>query len=104
MRDYNLTELEKKACKAIADALEASTFGTNDFEKDDVAGADEDGSYETDLCIKSDIAWDDRKQLGALITSLNKKHVIMTTKGETWDGRACTEIWGLHDAVRALAD
>lgn len=38
------------------------------------------------------------------LTELEKKHVIMTTKGETWDGRACTEIWGLHDAVRALAD
>lgn len=75
-KTYDLTDLEKKACKAIGKALDDNNFGDNEWAENEVAGVTKAGFYDTDLCETTDIKWDDRNQLGGLLTSLENKGVI----------------------------
>lgn len=117
---FDLTELEKKACRVIGDVLEHSSFGDNEWSENEVAGVTDAGFYDTDLCETEDIPWDDRNQLGGILSSLEKKGVIVlepdslvedlhikVTRGRrklVVKQRDRVLVWGIGSAVKALAD
>lgn len=98
MRTYNLTDPEKKACKAIADALEYNGYGVDYFEANEIAGVDKAGDYDFDLCLDNDIKWDGTQKLEDVLASLDAKHVIQC--GQVFCGH--TSILGIYEAVKAL--
>lgn len=108
MTTYNLTPLEKKFCGALADALKYSDDYDCNWKQGEIAGADNPGYdfYTTGLCGPEDIEWDGSKQqLGGLLRSLDKKGVIcMEERVEMNPRERFVDIWGIPEAVRALAD
>lgn len=122
MTTYNLTPLEKKFCAALGDALDANQWGDGDWNPGDIAGTDDPDAktYWTSLCGPDDIKWEDRQQLGGLLQSLHKKHVIIieeyieecpkvvqTSKHRMKvivEKKRHVDIWGIAAAVRALAN
>lgn len=122
MTTYNLTSLEKKFCIALADALDANQWGDGDWNPGDIAGTNnpDANTYWTSLCGPEDIKWEDRQQLGGLLQSLAKKHVIMIEdRVEEYpklvqtsrhrmkvivEKKRFVDIWGIAEAVRTLAD
>ena len=95
-----LTDLERKLARTIldiqphADGFELYNSDVALFEQDPgepVFGC----NFERDEYIE----WKDRRQLGALLTSLEKKHVLYVEE-DPYDGNG---IWYCHEVLKALA-
>lgn len=95
-----LTDLERKLARSIldiqpcADGFELYNSDVELFERDPdepVFGC----NFERIEFIK----WGDRKQLGALLTSLEKKHILFVEE-DPYDGNG---IWYCHKVLMSLA-
>ena len=95
-----LTDLEKKLARTILDL----SAGEDGFElyNNDVALFEQDPGEPVFGCNFERveyIEWKDRRQLGALLTSLEKKHVLYVEE-DPYDGNG---IWYCHEVLKALA-
>ena len=95
-----LTGLEKKLARTILDL----SAGEDGFElyNNDVALFEQDPGEPVFGCNferVEHIEWKDRRQLGALLTSLEKKHVLYVEE-DPHDGNG---IWYSHKVLKALA-
>ena len=95
-----LTDLERKLARTILDL----SLGEGDFDlcNRNIALFEQDPEvavYGCDLVRIHLIEWKDRQQLGALLTSLEKKHVLYVEE-DPHDGNG---IWYCHKVLKALA-
>ena len=97
--NITLTDLEKKLTCAILDA----SWGEDGFELNnrDVALFEQDPGEPVFGCNferVEGIEWKDRRQLGALLTSLEKKHVLYVEE-DPYDGNG---IWYSPEVLKEL--
>lgn len=97
--EVSVTDLEKRLIQVL---LDGSNDGHFELSNRDVALFEKDpGAYAfgCDFERIENIVWNDREQLGALITSLQKKHVLFVEE-DPHDGNG---IWFCCDVLKMLA-
>ena len=97
--EISVTDLEKRLLQVL---LDESNDGYFELSNRDVALFEKDPDtyvFGCDFERIENIAWNDREQLGALITSLQKKHVL-SVEEDPHDGNG---IWFCCDVLKMLA-